>query len=141
LTADELLDACDRVLARIGAEAEAEVTVRAGTEGLTRFATSFIHQNVADAVRRVHLRLALDGHVAEASGNQTDDDALDRLVRSATEAARLRPPDPGWPGLAPASPAPDVEHWDEATAVAEPAARAQRVGAFVATTDGLEAAG
>jgi predicted Zn-dependent protease len=141
MNADQLLDACDRVLARVGDSAEAEVTASSGTDALTRFATSFIHQNVADAVSRIHLRVALDGHVAEAFGNQTDDDALDRLVRSATEAARLRPPDPGWPGLTPPSPAPEVEHWDEATAAADPAARAERVGAFVAAADGLETAG
>jgi predicted Zn-dependent protease len=141
MNADQLLDACDRVLARVGDSAEAEVTVASGTDALTRFATSFIHQNVADAVSRIHLRVALDGHVAEAFGNQTDDDALDRLVRSATEAARLRPPDPGWPGLTPPSPIPDVEHWDDATASADPAARAERVGAFVAAAGGLETAG
>jgi len=141
LNADQLLDACDRVLSRLGADAEGEVTISSGTDALTRFATSFIHQNVADAVRRIHLRVALDGHVAEAFGNQTDDDALDRLVRSATEAARLRPPDPGWPGLAPPAPAPAVEHWDDATASADPDARAERVVAFVAAAAGLETAG
>ncbi len=141
MNADQLLDACDRVLARVGDSAEAEVTVSSGTDALTRFATSFIHQNVADAVSRIHLRVALDGHVAESFGNQTDDEALDRLVRSAPEAARLRPPDPGWPGLTPPSPAPEVEHWDEATASADPAARAERVGAFVAAAGGHETAG
>ncbi len=138
---DGLLDVCERVLARVGAGAEAEVTVSGGTDALTRFATSFIHQNVADAAQRVHLRIALDGRVAEAVGNQTDDDALDRLVGSATDAARLRPVDPGWPGLAPPAPAPAIEHWDEATAQAEPDARAARVGAFVNAADGLETAG
>ena len=141
MNAEALLETCDRVLSRLAGGAEAEVSVASGTETLTRFATSFIHQNVADAVSRVHVRIALDGHVAEAFGNQTDDDALDRLVRSATEAARLRPPDPGWPGLAPAAPVPAVEHWDDETASAEPAARAERVGAFVAAAGGLETAG
>jgi predicted Zn-dependent protease len=138
---DRLLDVCERVLARVGADAEAEVTVSAGTDALTRFATSFIHQNVADAAQRVHLRVALDGRVAESVDNQADDDAVDRLVRSALDAARLRPVDPGWPGLAPPAPAPAVEHWDEATARAEPDARADRVGAFVHAADGLETAG
>ena len=138
---DRLLDVCERVLARVGTDAEAEVTVSGGADALTRFATSFIHQNVADAARRVHLRVALDGRVAESVGNQTDDDALDDLVHSATEASRLRPVDPGWPGLAPPAPAPAVEHWDEETARAEPDARAERVGAFVTAADGLESAG
>ncbi|MFN2418055.1 MAG: TldD/PmbA family protein [Candidatus Limnocylindria bacterium] len=138
---DQLIAACERVLALVGTDAEAEVTVSSGTETLTRFATSFIHQNVADAARRIHLRVALDGRVAEASGNQTDHDALSRLVRSTMDAAALQPVDPGWPGLAPAAPAPGVEHWDDATATAEPAERAVRVGDFVAAADGLETAG
>lgn len=138
---DQLLDICERVLARVGTDAEAEVTVDAGTEALTRFATSFIHQNVADAVQRVHLRLALDGHVAEATANQTDDDALSQLVRSTMDAAHLQPMDPGWPGLASVADAPPVVHWDDATAAAQPDARAGRVGAFVDAADGLETAG
>ncbi len=138
---DRLLDTCERVLALVGTDAEAEITVTAGTEALTRFATGFIHQNVADAVQQVHLRLALDGRVAEASANQTDDDALARLVRSTADAARLQPVDPGWPGLAPPADAPAVDHWDDATAAAEPAERAERVGAFVTAADDLETAG
>jgi len=141
VTADQLLDTCDRVLRLVGTDAEAEVTVYAGTEALTRFATSFIHQNVADDARRVHLRVALDGRVAQASVNQADDEAIRELVRSVTEAARLQPIDPGWPGLAPPADAPAVEHWDDATAAADPAERAQRVGAFVSAAGGLEAAG
>ena len=138
---DQLLDTCERVLALVGTDAEAEVTASAGTETLTRFATSFIHQNVADATRRIHLRVALDGRVAEASANQTDDEALSRLVRSTMDAAALQPVDPGWPGVAPAAAAPAVEHWDDATASAEPSERADRVGDFVAAADGLETAG
>ena len=55
MSADQLLDACDRILARLGTDAEAEVTVASGTDSLTRFATGFIHQNMSDAVSRVHL--------------------------------------------------------------------------------------
>ncbi len=141
MTAEPLLDVCDRVLALVGTDAEAEITVTSGTESLTRFATSFIHQNVTDASRLVHLRVALDGRVAEATANQTDDDALSRLVRSTLDAARLQPVDPGWPGVAPSAEVPSVDHWDDATASADPEARAERVAAFVRTADGLETAG
>jgi predicted Zn-dependent protease len=137
----DLLDTCERVLRLVGTDAEAEVTVASGTEALTRFATGFIHQNVADAVQQVHLRLALDGRVAESTGNQTDDVALSALVRSTMDAARVQPVDAGWPGLAPSADAAAVDHWDDATAAAEPAERADRVGAFVASADGLETAG
>jgi predicted Zn-dependent protease len=141
MSPDQLLNVAERVLRLVGADAEAEVTVTAGTESLTRFATSFIHQNVADDARVVHLRVALDGRVAEATANQADDDALARLVRSTIDAARLQPVDPAWPGLAPAAAAPPVDHWDDPTAAAEPGARAERVGAFVAAAGGLETAG
>ena len=134
------MEVCERVLGLISPELEAEVTVTTGTEALTRFATGFIHQNVADEVRRVHLRVAVDGRVAEATTTQVDD-ALEHLVRSAVDAAPLQPVDPGWPGLAPRAEAPAVDHWDDATADAPPAERAERVGAFVKAADGLETAG
>jgi predicted Zn-dependent protease len=141
VTADDLLATCERVLALVGTEAEAEVTVTAGTEALTRFATSFIHQNVTDDARVVHLRVAVDGRVAEATDNRTDAEALGRLVRSTLDAARLQPVDAAWPGLAPPAAAPSVDHWDDATADAAPDARASRVGDFVRAADGLETAG
>ena len=137
----EPMETCEQVLRLIGPDVEAEVTVTTGTEALTRFATGFIHQNVADEVRRVHLRVAVDGRVAEATTSQVDDDALGHLVRSALDAAALQPVDPGWPGLAPVADAPAVDHWDDATADAAPAERADRVGAFVKAADGLETAG
>ncbi len=141
MSADDLLEVCERVLRLVGTDAEAEITVTSGTESLTRFATSFIHQNVTDASRLVHLRVALDGRVAEATANQTDDEALSRLVRSTLDAARLQPVDPGWPGLASPAEAPPIDQWDDATVAAAPAERAGRVAAFVGAADGLETAG
>lgn len=124
------------------ADVEAEVLVRTGRSALTRFANSFVHQNVAEDVSAVRLRVALDGRVA-ASGleGSIGGEALARLVDDTLEAARVRPVDPDWPGLAPAVPAPGVEHWDEATAIASPTERARHVRAFVDGADGLETAG
>jgi predicted Zn-dependent protease len=137
----ELLALAERVLELVGDSAEAEVTVSAGPDGLTRFANSFIHQNVASDERRVALRLNADGRTASATTTRTDADALGRLVEQALAAARVRPVDEGWPGVAPPAVAPDVDHWDPATASAEPGVRAERVGAFIGAGDGLEAAG
>jgi predicted Zn-dependent protease len=137
----ELLALAERVLALVGDAAEAEVAVSAGPDGLTRFANSFIHQNMASDERRVVLRLNADGRTASATTTRTDAAALGRLVEQALDAARVRPVDEGWPGVAPPATAPDVDHWDPATAAAEPGVRADRVGAFIAAGDGLEAAG
>ena len=131
----------DLVRAR-AADAETEVTVRQGTEALTRFANGFIHQNVASEINHVVLRVAIDGRNAATSlDGPADDAALTRAIDGVLEAVRVRPPDPDWPGLAPRAAAPDVEHWDEATAAADPDGRAARVRGFVDAADGLETAG
>ncbi|HEY3163022.1 MAG TPA: TldD/PmbA family protein [Candidatus Limnocylindrales bacterium] len=139
------LELADRVVglarARAG-DAEVEVTVRQGTEGLTRFATGFIHQNVASEINHVLIRVALDGRNASTSvDGPADDESLGRAIDNVLEAARVRPPDPEWPGLANEAAAPAVDHFDEATAAASPDERARRVRAFVDAADGLETAG
>jgi len=123
-------------------DAEVEVTVRQGTEALTRFATSFIHQNVASDVNHVLVRVALDGRNASTSvDGPADDETLGRAIDGVLEAARVRPPDPEWPGVASPAAAPDVDHWDEATANATPDERAARIRSFVDAAGGLETAG
>jgi predicted Zn-dependent protease len=145
--ADTALDVAERVLAivrdRAGSEAaEAEVNVTRGVSALTRFANSFIHQNVSEDVSHVLLRVALDGRTASSSlDGPTDDETLGRLVVNVLEAARVAPLDAGWPGLTPPVLAPDPDHWDDATAAAIPDDRATRVRAFVDAGGGLETAG
>jgi predicted Zn-dependent protease len=144
--ATEALDTADRIVglvrARAGEAAEAEATVTRGVSALTRFANSFIHQNVAEDLSHVALRVALDGRVATVRlDGPTTDERLATLVESAIESARVSPIDPEWPGLAPVAAAPAVDHWDEATAAATPDERAKIVEAFVAAGGGLETAG
>jgi predicted Zn-dependent protease len=136
--AEQLLE---EIRSRAGA-AEAEATVETGTSALTRFATSFIHQNVAEELSHVLVRVALDGRTATARlDGPTDREGLARLADRVLEAARVRPVDPDWPGLAPVAAASPIDHWDEATAATIPDARAAIVGAFVAAAGGLETAG
>ena len=122
-----------------GAQAEAYVSHRA--LALTRFANSFIHQNVAEAVTTVWLRLHVNGRTAIGSTTLTGPDGLADLVERTLAAARLCPPDPSWPGLAGPAPLLAAGSWDEATAQAGPAERAARVRDFVAAAGGLECAG
>ena len=61
------LATCARVLDLVGDRGEAEVTVTSGRSGLTRFANSFIHQNVAEDGIWVRLRVVVDGRSATAS--------------------------------------------------------------------------
>jgi predicted Zn-dependent protease len=133
----------DRVLELAGAvpDAEADVTVSAGASALTRFADSYVHQNVAEQAVQVRLRIALAGRWATAATNRSDTGSLRRLVESTVEAARLRPVDPGFPGLAPPEPVRTDGNWDEPTAAATPEQRAAVVREFVAAAAGLTAAG
>jgi len=135
----------DEILARVrgtSAAAEAEVTVRTGVSALTRFASSFIHQNVAEDLSHVLLRVAVDGHVASVTlDGPPDPGHLERLVGNAFDAALAMPVDPEWPGVTPPTRGLDVEHFDEATAAATPDERAASIRAFVDAAGGLETAG
>ena len=135
------LAVAERVVEMVGDRAEAQVMVDTGRSALTRFANSFIHQNVGEDRLSVALKLAADGRVASAATTKADDDGLGRLVEGTLAAARLRPVDPDWPGLAPPAPVPEVAHYDPATENASPDERAQRVAAFVGAGPDLRAAG
>ncbi|MFJ8580114.1 TldD/PmbA family protein [Micromonospora sp. NPDC093277] len=124
-----------------GPDAQAEVTVTRAELALTRFANSFIHQNVAESGTAVRLRLHAGGRTAAGSGSLVDPDGLAALVERTLAAVRLAPPDPAWPGLAPPSPVPPGAVFDDATAYASPDERAARVRAFVDAAGGLETAG
>ncbi len=139
------LDLATRVLDLVrdlgGAQLEAEVSVDRTTTALTRFANSFIHQNVADDTTTVRLEVHAEGRTAAGSTTLTSPEGLRDLVARTCEAVRLSPPDPGWPGLAPPAPLHGQGGYDDATAAASPQERAARVRAFVDAAGGLETAG
>jgi predicted Zn-dependent protease len=130
-----------RVLELVGPAAAAEAQVTTRFRALTRFARSFIHQNVVDTASRVRLRVVLDGSWAVTETDRTDADSLRRVVQSALAAARLRKSDPAFPGLAPAASVAAGGTWDDATADATPDQRAAVVREFVDAAGGQETAG
>jgi predicted Zn-dependent protease len=129
------------VAAEAGPGAEAEVLLTRTDLALTRFATSFVHQNVADTTTTVRLRLHLDGRTAGAATTITSRESLREFVARTLAGARLLPPDPGWPGVAQPAPVTGTGTVDDGTAGASPAERAERVRAFVDAAGGLETAG
>jgi predicted Zn-dependent protease len=129
------------LVARSAPGTEAEVVVRREDLALTRFANSHIHQNVADASVTVRLRLFVDGRTAAGSTTRTDPEGLRGLVDRTLAAARLTPPDPGWPGLAPPAPLAGAGTVDGAVVSAGPVDRADLVRAFVDAAGGLTTAG
>jgi predicted Zn-dependent protease len=140
-TSTSPMDLCQQVVDLVGERAEAQVMAYSGRAALTRFANSFIHQNVAEDAVSVSLKVAAAGRVAQMSTTRVDRDGLSSLVEGTLAAAALRPVDPDWPGLAPPAPVPEVDHYDTATEHASPAERAERVAAFVQAGPEMRAAG
>ncbi len=142
------MDLAEWVIGHVAGRGEVEVTITGGTHALTRFANSFIHQNVGEEGDSLSIRLAVGGRVVSATTTSLDPEALAVFVDAAIARTALQPVDPDWPGLAepvalePAGhDAARVDHYDEATGAATPADRAALVADFVAAGEGMSAAG
>lgn len=131
----------DEVLEMVSDRCEAEVLVDVGSSSLTRFANSFIHQNVSEEVEEVTLKVAREGRVASSTTTATTAVALARFVEATLETAAAQPVDDGWPGLGGPVEALLADHWDPETASADPMVRAEAVKGFVDAGNGLLAAG
>jgi predicted Zn-dependent protease len=139
------LDLATRVLelarASAGPTADVDVSVNRVALALTRFANSYIHQNVADTTTEVALRIHSEGRTTSASTTLVGTDALREMVERTVAAAKVSPLDPGWPGLIGPTPALPSHDIDEAIIEASPADRASRVRDYIEAVEGLTAAG
>ncbi|GHJ50235.1 peptidase U62 [Catellatospora sp. TT07R-123] len=133
----QVLDLARRALPGGEVEAAADSVHRA----LTRFANSFIHQNVTEDSVTVQLRAHVDGRTVTTTTTLTSPEGLTALVDRTVAAVRSAPRDPGWPGLSGPSPLVLPGQVDAATRDASPDDRAARVRAFVDAGQGLETAG
>jgi len=125
-----------------GGSADVDVTVEHEHVALTRFANSYIHQNVASDTDTVTLRIHVDGRTALNSSTVTDDQGLAALVERTVAAVRLSPADPGWAGLSgPAGLPVPADEPDLATGGAGPEVRAEQVKAYVDAVGEFTAAG
>ena len=95
---------------------EALALVQSERSGMARFAGSEVHQPTLIENETVELQVVRDGRLGIATGNRTDDEGLRALAARAAEAADNAPPDPDFPGLAPAAEPPRVEGYDADTA-------------------------
>lgn len=110
--------------------------------GLTRFASSSIHQSTWSEDTELRVRVVVGGRVGVAAGNDFSPQGARRAAESAREMASVVAPDPLFPGLAPPDPIEDPTRFDEATASATPETRAAGVAELVALCpEGFAAAG
>jgi PmbA protein len=128
---ERLLEVAEAAIGAEGADdAEALVIREAG--GLTRFASSRIHQSTWREDVSVRLRLVVDGNrVGTATVHDLGPAAVAGAARRAAEVARTMPPDPGYPGMPGPAAYAAGDRWDEATAATDPATRAGLVAGVV----------
>lgn len=132
----------ERVLALSTAD-QTEVVILGEKSQLTRFANSYIHQNVAEEDTRVRVRAVVGKQIGVATTNDLSDEALSQTVESAIEAAKLQKENPDFRSLPSPQPIPQVKGFVEATAGCTPEERAQaaRIICRGAIEKGLNASG
>ena len=110
--------------------------------GLTRFASSSIHQSTFREDTGIRVRAIAGDRIGVAASNDFSPDGARRAADSALEMANVVAPDPMFPGLAPPAQVPDTQAFDEATSSTTPHARAEAVAQLVAQSpEGFTAAG
>ena len=106
---------------------QTEIMFFGDTSALTRFANTYIHQNVAERSGYLSVRALVDKRTARASTNRLDAEGIRRVVEEAVTLTRLQTPDPE--SLPLAAPADVVEpaRWFQQTAAMTPTSRAEAV--------------
>lgn len=135
-------DIAEQVLSLSAAE-QTEMIIMSDDSGLTRFANSYIHQNVAERNVGLRVRAVVGKKIGVASINDLSPEALERVVEKALAIAKLQPENPDFISLPGPTPITKVEAFDEATAGFSPVARAKAVGVIcqLAVGKGLIASG
>jgi PmbA protein len=128
---DRLLEVAEAALGVGGADdVEALVWRQAG--GLTRFASSRIHQSAWREDLSVRVRVVVDGNrVGTATVHDTDPAAVRAAAGRAVGMARTMPPDPDYPGMPGPATYPRAGRYDDPTAAADPGMRAGLVAGVI----------
>ena len=142
MTKDEAKALVDQALQAAGGE-EAEVILGGGLSALTRFANNEITQNVAERRFLLSVRVLRGKRTGRATGNDLSKDGIERLVRQASEAARLQPESGDLLPLQGPQRYREVDAVDRATEALGPDERAKEVrrGIERCREAGVEAAG
>jgi predicted Zn-dependent protease len=138
---DEVRRVCSAALQLPGADG-VEVLFMHEWGGLTRFASSSIHQSTFREDTGIRVRVISGDRIGVAASNDFSPEGARRAAASALEMASVVAPDPLFAGLARAEQVADTHAFDEATASTTPEARAEGVAQLVGQTpDGFTAAG
>ncbi len=128
--ADGFLAVADAALSIDGVDG-AEVLFMHEWGGLTRFASSRIHQSTAREDTALRVRVISRRRTGVASTNDFSPEGARRAAAAAKEMAEVAAPDPEFPGLAPAAEVPSVDRFSGSTASGTPEQRAAAVERLV----------
>ncbi len=122
------LDLTKRILSYSTA-GQTEVVIQSADTALTRFANSYIHQNVAESDCEARVRVALGKKIGVAATNDLSTSGLRKVVESAVSIARLQPDNPAFISLpGPAGSYASIPAFVEKTARVTPLQRAKGAG-------------
>ena len=127
----KLFKRLEKVLASSSAD-QTEAVYIGNESGLTRYANSYIHQNVYENNRQVFFRAVLGKKVGVASTNSMIPEDLEKTLGDAIEIARQQPENPHFPGLPKPAKYKEVDTFDEETAKFTPKDRAKKVKTIIA---------
>jgi PmbA protein len=125
----QLKDIADRVLAMSRAE-QTEVLLFSSHSALTRFANSYIHQNVEDTSVEVSVRAVVGKKIGVAGTNMLSDDSLRAVVEKAATLAAHQRENEDFRSLPAPQPLRRAEAWVQRTAAFGPDDRASVVAAI-----------
>ncbi|MHB8513234.1 MAG: TldD/PmbA family protein [Actinomycetota bacterium] len=131
LGASRMSDVAEQALA---ANADGSlVTVMHSTGGLTRFASSRIHQNTHREDVEVRVLAIADGNkIGVASAHSLDPSTVKQTAEDALSIARVTPANEKFAGLSKPAPIVEIDRFDAETASATPAVRAEFVSRALA---------
>lgn len=139
---EKLFAIFDGVLASSGAD-DTEVFFHGEDFGLTRFANTYIHQNIYTNNANITIRVAFGKKVGLAGCNSLESDVLKKCLKDAKAIAKNQKENPDYPGMTSPAEYQDMTTYDEATANFTPTQRAGALAdVFAMTKDaGLTMAG
>ncbi|MCS7286097.1 MAG: TldD/PmbA family protein [Anaerolineae bacterium] len=118
---------CQKVLSFSKAD-QTEVLLIGYNRQLTRFANSYIHQNVYESDVQLRVRVIIGKRVGVAVTNRLDDLSINQVVDNAMAIARLQPENPNFKSLPRPAPVPEVKVFDDKVASLSPSDKAETVG-------------
>src|SRR5260370_40331571 len=125
-----------QAVAKSSGVSDVEAIIGAHREALTRFANNTIHQNVAEQMQWLSVRVQLDQKTARATTNRFDADSIRAAVEQSIALAKAAAPNPDLLPLAKPSTIPETPRFDAAPPNADPTARAKAVARAIRCGEG-----